>query len=64
MLYDLSRKMKMYYALPKEALVKKLVDLNPDNFWREIKTINNCNTPLPSSIEGVSGRKVIVDISF
>ena len=35
---------------------------NPEVFWREIKTIDNCNTPLPSSIEGVTGGKVIVDI--
>ena len=32
-------------ALRKEALTKKLAELNPEAFWREIKTINNCNTP-------------------
>ena len=49
-------------ALRKEALAKKFTELNPEAFWREIKTINNCNTPLPSSIEGVSGGKEIVDL--
>ena len=49
-------------ALRKEALAKKLAKLNPEAFWREIKTINNCNTPLLSSIEGVSGGKKIVDL--
>ena len=41
---------------------EKLAELNPEAFWREIKTINNCNTPLPSSIEGVSGGKEIIDL--
>ena len=49
-------------ALRKEALDNKFTELNPDAFWREIKSINNCNTPLPSSIEGVSGEKEIVDL--
>ena len=49
-------------ALRKEALAKKLTELNPEAFWREIKTINKCNTPLPSSFEGVSGGKEIVDL--
>ena len=49
-------------ALRKEALAKKVTELNPEAFWREIKSINNCNTPLPSSIEGVSGEKEIVDL--
>jgi len=44
-------------ALGKEALAKKLAEFNHEAFWREIKTMNNCNTPLPSSIEGVSGGK-------
>ena len=44
--------------LHKETLAKILTDLNTEAFWREIRTINNCNTPLPSSIEGVSGGKL------
>lgn len=49
-------------VLRKEALAKKLAGLNPEDFWREIKTINNCNTLLPCSIEGVSGSKEIVEL--
>ena len=41
--------------LRKEALAKKLADLNPKAFWSEIKNMNNCKTSLPTSIEGVSG---------
>ena len=41
--------------LRKEALAKNLADLNPKAFWSEIKNVNNCKTPLPTSIEGVSG---------
>ena len=46
--------------LRKEALAKKLADLNPKAFWSEIKKMNNCKTPLPTSIEGVSGGEQIV----
>ena len=48
--------------LRKEALAKKLAELNSEAFSGEIRTIKNCNTPLPSSIEGVSSGKEIVDI--
>ena len=48
--------------LREEALAKKLADLNPEAFWREIRNINNCNTPLPSSIESVSCGEEIVDL--
>ena len=47
--------------LRKEALAKKLADLNPKAFWSEIKNMNNCKTPLPTSIEGVSGGEQIVE---
>ena len=46
--------------LRKEALAKKLADL-PKAFWSEIKNMNNCKTPLPPSIEGVSGGEQIVE---
>ena len=48
--------------LHKEALAKKLADLKTNAFWREITTTKNCNAPLPSLIEGVSGGKEIVDL--
>ena len=47
--------------LRKEALAKNLADLNPKAFWSEIKNMNNCKTPLPTSIEGVSGGVQIVE---
>ena len=28
---------------------------NVNDFWKEIKTMNNCKTSLPSNIDGVSG---------
>ena len=48
--------------LRKEALSKNLADLNPKAFWSEIKNMNNFKTPLPTSIEGVSGGVQIVEI--
>ena len=47
--------------LRKEALAKKLAELNPKAFWSEIKNMNNGKTPLPTSIEGVSGGEQIVE---
>ena len=47
--------------LRKEALAKNLADLNPKAFWSEIKNMNNCKTPQPTSIEGVSGGVQIVE---
>ena len=46
----------------KEALAKNLADLNiPKAFWSEIKNMNNCKTPLPTSNGGVSGGVQIVE---
>ena len=47
--------------LLKEALANNLADLNPKAFWSEIKNMNNYKTPLPTSIEGVSGGVQIVE---
>ena len=47
--------------LRKVALANDLADLNPKAFGSEIKNMNNCKTPLPTSIEGVSGGVQIVE---
>ena len=47
--------------LRKEALANNLADLNPKAFWSEIKNVSNCKTPLPATIEGVSGKVQIVE---
>ena len=47
--------------LRKEALAKILADLNPMAFWSEIKYMNNCKTPVPTSIEEVCGGVLIVE---
>ncbi|CAL4169330.1 unnamed protein product [Meganyctiphanes norvegica] len=41
--------------LRKESLAKKLSQLSPNDFWREISTINNSRIMLPTSIEGATG---------
>ena len=46
--------------LRKETLANNLADLNPKAFCSEIKNMNKCKTPLPTSIEGVSGGVHIV----
>ena len=48
--------------LRKEALAKKLTDLNPNAFWKEIKLMNNSATPLPVNIDGVNGNEAIAEL--
>ena len=49
--------------LRKEALAKKLTDLNPNAFcWKEIKLMNNSATPLPVNIAGVNGNEAIAEL--
>ena len=65
-------KMRVKYALRfikrnesqlrREALAKKLSNSNSDDFWKEIKTINNCNTPLPDSVNNVTGAENILEL--
>ena len=38
-----------------DSLARKLQKNNFNDFWKEIKTINNCKKSLPSNIDGVSG---------
>lgn len=48
--------------LVSNALANKLAVNKPENFWEGIKKINNCNTPLPSSVDGVTGADKITDL--
>ena len=48
--------------LRREALAKKLSSANNDEFWKEIHSINNCNTPLPDTINNVTGSDNIVEL--
>ena len=43
------------------ALTNNLADLDPKASWIDIKNTNNCKTPLPTSIEGVSDGVHIVE---
>lgn len=49
-------------ALRKESLAKKLCDRDQREFWKEIRLMNNSKTPLPMSIDGLSGEKDIADL--
>ena len=42
-----------------DSLARKLQNNNVNDFWKEIKSVNNCKTPLPSNIDGVSGPEEI-----
>ena len=47
--------------LRKDSLAKKLSQSKPEDFWKGIRQINNCNKPLPNSVEGISGKEEITE---
>ena len=48
--------------LRKESLANKLSDHDYNSFWKEIKLMNNCKTPLPTTIDGISGEANIAEL--
>ena len=48
--------------LRKDALANKLAQGKPGEFWKDVRLMNNCRTPLPCSIDGVSGDANIAGI--
>ena len=44
------------------SLASKLKNNRVEDFWKEVKIINNCRTPLPTNIEGVVGSDKIVEL--
>ena len=48
--------------LRKDSLAKKLSNSNSKEFWKEIQSMNNSNTPLPDVIDGVSGATNILNV--
>ena len=48
--------------LRKESLAKKLSDLKSNEFWNEIKSINNSKTPLPCSIDNANNPEEILNL--
>lgn len=49
-------------TLRRESLARKLGDLQNQDFWKEIKVLNNSRTPLPSNIEGNTGSDNILNM--
>ena len=43
-------------------MAKKLQQNNANDFWKEIKVINNSKVPLPSSIAGITGSENIAEL--
>ena len=46
----------------KDSLTKKLSQSKPEDFWKGIHQINNCNKPLPTSVEGILGKEEITEL--
>ncbi len=49
-------------TMRKDSLTRKLHDNDVDNFWKEVKLINNNSMPLPMNIDGVVGVDKITEI--
>ena len=48
--------------LRKDLLAKELSQSKPEDFWKEIRQINNCNIPLPNSVESITGKEEITEL--
>ena len=48
--------------LRKDALAKKLADKSSNEFWKEVKNVNNSKTSLPNVIDGAVGSKEICEV--
>ena len=48
-------------ALRRESLAKKMTNNSNCAFWKEIKKMNNVNTPLPNCIAGVSAEVILLN---
>ena len=49
-------------SLRKESLANKLCDFSHEQFWKEIKVLNNSRTPLPTTVDGVSSPEGIANM--
>ena len=49
-------------SMRKDSLARKLSNLGTNDFWKEVKLINNSKTPLPMDIDGVEGADKIVQV--
>ena len=49
-------------AVRRESLAEKMTNNSKCAFWKEIKKMNNVNTPLPNCIAGVSGGSNIAEL--
>ena len=45
-----------------KLLPKKLAESNLRGFWKEVKSINGSHSPLPTSIDEVSGEQAIAEL--
>ena len=46
----------------RDSLANNLMQNNITSFWKEVKSLNNCKTPLPTNIDGVVGEQNIADL--
>lgn len=49
-------------AIKSDLLAKKMQNNNFNDFWKEIKRMNNCKTSLPTNIDGAIGTEGITQL--
>lgn len=49
-------------AMRADSLAMKLADHNDRDFWREVKMLSNCKTPLPNNIDGAVGVENVCEL--
>ena len=60
--YALSHIKRNENSLSRDALARKLQNNSVEDFWKEVKLLDNSNTPLPTNIEGVVGCDRIAEL--
>lgn len=49
-------------AMRADSMAKKLIGSNVNDFWKEVRVLNNCKTSLPCTVEGISGPEEIAEV--
>lgn len=49
-------------AMRADSMASKMMSNNITDFWKEVRSLNNCKSSLPCTVEGVSGEDNVVEI--
>ena len=49
-------------AMRADSMASKMMSNNINYFWKEVRSLNNCKSSLPSTVEGVSGENNVAEL--